>query len=241
MPLPNHAYDFKVDALFLDFDNTLVDLAPRPESVLVPPGLITSLQRLQLAADGALAIVSGRPLEQVDHFLAPLRLAAAGVHGVERRSGDGRLTQLSVPSIERLLARLNPLVAQHAGLLLEVKRGALALHYRRAPELEQACVQAMTAALQQEAGFTLLRGKMVVEAKAADADKGSAIAAFMQEPPFVGRRPVFIGDDITDEAGFAWVQSAGGLGIKVGPGDSQAHARIASAAAVRTMLARILQ
>lgn len=241
MPLPNHAYDFSVDALFLDFDNTLVDLAPRPESVLVPPGLITSLQRLQRAAGGALAIVSGRPLEQIDHFLAPLRLPAAGVHGVERRSADGRMTQLPVPSIERLLAHLNSVVAQHAGLLLEVKRGALALHYRRAPELEQACVQAMTAALRHEAGFALLRGKMVVEAKAADADKGSAIAAFMQEPPFIGRRPVFIGDDITDEAGFAWVQSGGGLGIKVGPGDSLAHARIASAAAVRTMLAQVLQ
>jgi len=241
MRLQNHAYDFRVDALFLDFDNTLVDLALRPESVLVPPGLITSLQRLQQGAGGALAIVSGRPLEQIDHFLAPLCLPAAGVHGVERRGADGVITQLPVPSIERLLTHLNPLVAQHAGLLLEVKRGALALHYRRAPELEQACVQAMTAALQHEAGFILLRGKMVVEAKTADVDKGNAIAAFMQEAPFAGRRPVFIGDDITDEAGFAWVQSGGGLGIKVGPGASQAHARIASAAAVRAMLAQALQ
>lgn len=243
MPLPNHAYNFSADALFLDFDNTLVDLASRPESVVVPPGLISSLQRLQHAADGALAIISGRPLEQIDHFLAPLRLPAAGVHGVERRSADSRMTHLPTPSIEHLLAYLDPLVAQHPGLLLEVKRGALALHYRRAPELEQVCLQAMTAALQQQTGFTLLRGKMVVEAKAAVADKGSAIAAFMQEPPFIGRRPVFIGDDFTDEAGFAWVQSShgGGLGIKVGPGASQAHARIASAAAVRAMLAQVLQ
>jgi trehalose 6-phosphate phosphatase len=243
MPLQTHAYDFTVDALFLDFDNTLVDLAPRPENVLVPPDLITNLQRLQQAAGGALAIISGRPLEEIDHFLAPLRLPAAGVHGVERRSSNGHMTHLPVPSIERLLTHLNPLVAQHPGLLLEVKRGALALHYRRAPELEDACVEAMTAALRHETGFALLLGKMVVEAKAADAGKGSAIAAFMQEPPFIGRRPIFIGDDITDEAGFAWVQSAqgGGLGIKVGPGDSLAHARIASAAAVRTMLAQILK
>ncbi|AIY42435.1 Trehalose-6-phosphate phosphatase [Collimonas arenae] len=209
----------------------------------MPPDLITHLQRLQHAADGALAIVTGRPLEEIDHFLAPLRLPAAGVHGVERRSADGRLTYLPVPAVERLLPYLSPLVSRHPGLLLEVKRGALALHYRRAPECEHACLLAMTEALLQEQGFVMLRGKMVVEAKAADISKGSAIAAFMQEAPFAGRRPVFIGDDITDEAGFAWVQSAqgGGLGIKVGPGDSQAHARLASAAAVRAMLALIMQ
>jgi trehalose 6-phosphate phosphatase len=243
MHLQNHDYDFAVDALFLDFDNTLVDFAPLPESVVVPPDLITSLQCLQQAANGALAIISGRPLEQIDHFLAPLRLPAAGVHGAERRSADGRMAQLPVPDIEDLLMYLQPLAAQHAGLLLEVKRGALALHYRRAPHLEQICVQAMSEALAHVQGFALLRGSMVVEAKAADISKGNAIAAFMNEAPFAGRRPLFIGDDITDEAGFAWVQSepVGGLGIKVGPGPSLARARIASPAAVRSMLAQVLE
>ncbi|WP_304359430.1 trehalose-phosphatase [Collimonas fungivorans] len=243
MPLQNRDYDFAADALFLDFDNTLVDFAPLPESVVLPPDLITTLQRLQHAANGALAIVSGRPLKQIDHFLSPLRLPVAGVHGAERRSADGRMTQLAVPDIERLLTCLRPLTLQHAGLLLEVKRGALALHYRRAPHLEQICVQAMSEALTHEQGFALLRGNMVVEAKAADADKGKAIAAFMEEAPFAGRRPLFIGDDITDEVGFAWVQSetAGGLGIKVGPGPSLARARIASPAAVRRMLAQVLE
>jgi len=241
MPLQNRDYDFAADALFLDFDNTLVDFAPLPESVMLPPDLITTLQRLQQATNGALAIISGRPMEQIDHFLSPLRLPVAGVHGAERRSADGRVVQLQVPDIKRLLVYLQPLAAQHAGLLLEIKRGALALHYRRAPHLEQICVQAMTDALAHEQGFALLRGSMVVEAKAADADKGKAIAAFMDEAPFAGRRPVFIGDDITDEAGFAWVQSqsAGGLGIKVGPGPSLAHARIADPAAVRSMLAQV--
>ncbi|WP_041741492.1 trehalose-phosphatase [Collimonas fungivorans] len=243
MPLQNRDYDFAADALFLDFDNTLVDFAPLPESVVLPPDLITTLQRLQHAANGALAIVSGRPLKQIDHFLSPLRLPVAGVHGAERRSADGRMTQLAVPDIERLLVCLQPLTLQHAGLLLEVKRGALALHYRRAPHLEQICVQAMSEALAHEQGFSLLRGNMVVEAKAADADKGKAIAAFMEEAPFAGRRPLFIGDDITDEVGFAWVQSetAGGLGIKVGLGPSLARARIASPAAVRSMLAQVLE
>ncbi len=241
MPLQNRDYDFAADALFLDFDNTLVDFAPQPESVMLPPDLITILQRLQQATNGALAIISGRPMEQIDHFLLPLRLPVAGVHGAERRSADGRVVQLPVPDIKRLLVYLQPLAAQHAGLLLEVKRGALALHYRRAPHLEQICVQAMTDALAHEQGFALLRGSMVVEAKAADADKGKAIAAFMDEAPFAGRRPVFIGDDITDEAGFAWVQSpsAGGLGIKVGPGPSLAYARMANPAAVRSMLAQV--
>lgn len=239
MPLQNRDYDFASDALFLDFDNTLVDFAPLPESVVLPLDLISNLQLLQHAANGALAIVSGRPVEQIDHFLMPLRLPMAGVHGAERRSADGRITQLPVPDIRRLLTYLQPLTMQHAGLLLEVKRGALALHYRRAPHLEQICVQAMSEALAYEQGFALLRGNMVVEAKAADTGKGKAIAAFMNEAPFAGRRPVFIGDDVTDEAGFAWVQSQpGGLGIKVGPGPSLAHARIADPAAVRNMLAQ---
>lgn len=230
-------YDVAADALFLDFDGTLVDLAPQPEEIVVPPELITLLQRIQQESDGALAIVSGRPLDQLDFFLAPLRLPAAGVHGAERRTADGRILQQPVPDVHHLRERLLPLVESHPGLHLELKRGALALHYRHAAHLEQRCVETMMDALRHEPGFTLLHGKMVVEAKP-HINKGDAVAAFLHEAPFRGRRPVFIGDDVTDEAGFAIAQGEvfGGFGIKIGAGPSQALQRLADPAAVLNLL-----
>ncbi|RAM61522.1 trehalose phosphatase [Herbaspirillum rubrisubalbicans] len=230
-------YDVSADALFLDFDGTLVDLAPQPEEIVVPPELITLLQRIQQESDGALAIVSGRPLDQLDFFLAPLRLPAAGVHGAERRTADGRILQQPVPDVHHLRQRLLGLVESHPGLQLELKRGALALHYRHAAHLEQRCVETMMDALRHEPGFTLLHGKMVVEAKP-PINKGDAVAAFLHEAPFRGRRPVFIGDDVTDEAGFAIAQGEvfGGLGIKIGAGPSQALQRLADPAAVLSLL-----
>ncbi|MAF05961.1 trehalose-phosphatase [Herbaspirillum huttiense] len=230
-------YDVAADALFLDFDGTLVDLAPQPEEIVVPPELITLLQRIQQESDGALAIVSGRPLDQLDFFLAPLRLPAAGVHGAERRTADGRILQQPVPDVHHLRERLLPLVESHPGLQLELKRGALALHYRHAAHLEQRCVETMMDALRHEPGFTLLHGKMVVEAKP-HINKGDAVAAFLHEAPFRGRRPVFIGDDVTDEAGFAIAQGEvfGGFGIKIGAGPSQALQRLADPAAVLDLL-----
>ncbi|EOA04096.1 trehalose-6-phosphate phophatase, biosynthetic [Herbaspirillum frisingense GSF30] len=230
-------YDFAADALFLDFDGTLVELAPQPEEIVVPPELITLLQRLQQESDGALAIVSGRPLDQLDFFLAPLRLPAAGVHGAERRTADGRILQQPVPDAHHLRERLLPLVQGNPGLQLELKRGALALHYRHAAHLEQRCVETMMDALRHEPGFSMLHGKMVVEAKP-HINKGDAVAAFLHEAPFRGRRPVFIGDDVTDEAGFAIAQAEtyGGLGIKVGTGPSQAQQRLADPAAVLALL-----
>lgn len=235
-------YDVAADALFLDFDGTLVELAPQPEEIVVPPELITLLQRLQQESDGALAIVSGRPLDQLDFFLAPLRLPAAGVHGTERRTADGRIIQQPVPDVHHLRERLLPLVQANPGLQLELKRGALALHYRHAPYLEQRCVETMMDALRHEPGFSLLHGKMVVEAKP-HTNKGDALAAFLLEAPFRGRRPVFIGDDVTDEAGFAIAQAEthGGLGIKVGTGPSQALQRLADPAAVLALLSVALQ
>lgn len=230
-------YDVSADALFLDFDGTLVDLAPQPEEIVVPPELITLLQRIQQESNGALAIVSGRPLDQLDFFLAPLRLPAAGVHGAERRTADGRILQQPVPDVHHLRERLLPLVESHPGLQLELKRGALALHYRHAAHLEQRCVETMMDALRHEPRFTLLHGKMVVEAKP-HINKGDAVAAFLHEAPFRGRRPVFIGDDVTDEAGFAIAQGEvfGGLGIKIGAGPSQALQRLADPAAVLDLL-----
>lgn len=223
-------------AVFLDFDGTLVDLAPTPDGVRVAPGVIEALALLAERHGGALALISGRPIVQIDAMLAPLTLPVAGVHGVERRGADGRFTVAATPEVAPVLARAQALAAVHPGLLVEQKRGAVALHYRLAPELEQLCLQEMTAAVQACPGVLLLHGKMVLEAKPAATDKGGAIAAFMQESPFAGRRPVFAGDDTTDEAGFAFVQQAGGQGVKVGSGPSAASLRLASPGALRAAL-----
>lgn len=223
-------------AVFLDFDGTLVDLAPTPDGVRLEPGVVEALALLAERHGGALALISGRPVAQIDAMLAPLILPVAGVHGVERRGADGTFSVASTPDVSPVLTRAQALAAVHPGLLVEQKRGAVALHYRLAPELEQLCVQEMTAAVQACPGVLLLHGKMVLEAKPAATDKGGAIAAFMQEAPFAGRRPVFAGDDTTDEAGFAFVQQAGGQGVKVGNGPSAAALRLASPGALRAAL-----
>jgi trehalose 6-phosphate phosphatase len=223
-------------ALFLDFDGTLVDLAPKPEEVIVPSGLVSTLDSLNNYLAGAIALISGRPIEQIDAFLHPLRLPVAGVHGAERRGSDGALRLMSTHPLQRVEEAALTLAAQHPRLRVENKRGSVALHYRQAPELESLCLQAMQSAVEESPGLTLLRGKMVVEAKPGGASKGHAIEAFLREPPFAGRMPVFVGDDFTDEVGFSTVQRMHGLGVKVGEGASVAWHRLASPAALRDEL-----
>ena len=223
-------------ALFLDFDGTLVDIAGQPHDVEVPHSLVQTLGCLNDLLGGAVAVVSGRPISQIDDFLRPLHLAAAGVHGAERRSAGGEMTLLSAPALDVVEQAARKLAAHNAGLLVETKRGSVALHYRQAPELEAACLSTMQAAVQDSPGVTLLQGKMVVEAKPSGATKGGAIEAFLREPPFAGRTPLFVGDDITDEVGFASVQRLGGLGVKVGDGPTVAWQRIATPELFRQQL-----
>lgn len=223
-------------ALFLDFDGTMVDIAPHPEAVRVPQPLIGTLQRLHAYLGGAVAVISGRPIEQIDSFLAPLRLPVAGVHGAERRGADGAVTLLNTHPLDLVEAAARALAARHPGLLVENKRGSIALHYRQAPELEALCLQTMQDAVDSSPGLTLLRGKMVAEAKPGGASKGRAIEDFLQEAPFAGRVPVFIGDDFTDEVGFSTVQRLGGIGIKVGDGATVAWRRLATPAALHNEL-----
>ncbi len=215
-------------AVFLDFDGTLVDIAEQPHEVEVPVGLVQTLTALNDYLGGAVAVISGRPISQIDDFLRPLRLAAAGVHGAERRSASGQMTLVPTAPLDAVEQAARQLAGQNAGLLVESKRGSLALHYRQAPELEALCLQAMQEAVRESPGLTLLQGKMVLEAKPSGATKGAAIEDFMREPPFAGRAPLFFGDDVTDEVGFASVQRLGGLGVKIGEGASVAWKRIAT-------------
>ena len=223
-------------ALFLDFDGTLVALAAQPELVHVPPGLTGILAGLSQQLGGALALVSGRPLADLDHFLAPLRLPAAVEHGAQRRTPDGQLLSTPPFDLQQVREAAQSLVEQHPGLRLELKNRAISLHYRHAPELENLCLQVMREAVGRSPGLDLMQGKFVLDLKPAGVSKGTAIAAFMQEAPFAGRVPLFAGDDVTDEAGFEEVQRMGGQAIKVGPGPTLARWRCDSVDALAVWL-----
>ncbi len=226
-------------ALFLDFDGTLAELAPTPDAVVIPGELLSLLERLHVQLGGAVALITGRAQEDIEPMIAPLQLPAAYEHGAVRRAEWGMvsLDPEQMPDLGPALAAAHALAARHQGLLVEHKHTAMALHFRLAPEMEAACVEAMLGAVQDTPGLQLLRGKAVVEVKSARVNKGHAIQAFMGEAPFEGRTPLFAGDDVTDEAGFEVVQRLGGAGIKVGDGDSCALHRIANPQALRAWLA----
>lgn len=228
-------------ALFLDFDGTLVDIAAQPELVQFSPDLPRLLADLRTALGGALAIVSGRRLSDLDHFLAPEILPASAEHGAQFRLGDGSLSQAASPALHEVSRVALALAAQHTGLKVEIKNTAVSLHYRQAPQLEALCLEAMAEAVKRSPGLELMQGKCVFDIKASGVSKGSAIAALMGQTPFAGRVPIFAGDDTTDEAGFESVQGLGGEGIKVGPGHSLAEYRCASPAALLEWLQTSLQ
>ncbi|MES3012364.1 MAG: trehalose-phosphatase [Pseudomonadota bacterium] len=227
-------------ALFLDFDGTLAPIAPRPQDVRVPAWALPALEALSQRLDGALAIVSGRPLAQLDAFLAPLRLPAAGAHGAEWRGASGHVVRQSDDPPPTVVHAARVLVAAHAGLILEIKPSGFSLHYRARPELEGECRDALFAALaalpDASAVWEWLHGHCVFELKQRSVSKGLAVRALLAQAPFAGRQPVFVGDDVTDEDGIAAVQAAGGYGIRVGGGASQARYRLADTDAVGAWL-----
>ncbi len=229
-------------ALFLDIDGTLVDFAATPDAAVVDAALLRTLDRLSRAFGGALALISGRQLAAIDRLLAPLVLPAAGLHGVERRGADEKMRRKPVPDVvlHALSLRLQEFAARDPGLLVENKQGGLCLHYRGAPGLADAARDFVANLLAGRTDLILLEGKMLVEIKSVVADKGSAIAEFMAEPPFAGRRPVFLGDDTTDEDGFAAVNAMNGFSICVGLSPrTGADWRIPRPALVRAWLAAL--
>ncbi len=227
-------------AMFLDIDGTLLEHAERPDAVRVGKPALQLLEALLRGTDGALALISGRSVADIDGLFAPLKLPAAGQHGAERRGSAGHLHhhRFLARRLQRAAVCIEEITARHCGLLLENKGSSLALHYRLAPgSAAVARVALYRVAAQLGSEFEVLEGKMVVELKPTGRDKGRAIEEFMAEPPFSGRKPIFIGDDRTDEFGFVAVNRLGGRSIKVGPGASAAHHRIADAAGVRDWLA----
>ena len=227
-------------AYFLDIDGTLVAFAADPARVTVRPGVRRLVRRLLLASDGALALVTGRPIADIDRLFPGVRFPVAGQHGTERRDARGRLRRHRPPiaGLGRVRARLADAAARHPGLLLEDKGLSLALHYRRAPGLA-GYAHRLVRSLLPVAGaqYRVQAGKRVVELRPTGRHKGVAIREFMREAPFRGREPVFIGDDATDEHGFAMANRLHGLSVKVGPGATAARWRLTDVRAVQAWLA----
>jgi len=209
-PAPSHDW-----ALFLDVDGTLIDFATTPEGVRVPTGLVDILRRLHDAFGGALSLVSGRRIEGLDELFAPLRLPAIGLHGLQRR--DGSAFEQAVPhGFGSVLAAAQALVAKFPGALVEDKGITIALHWRSAPVAEEPLHEFASSALIDLPGYRLQPGHDVIELLPDGHDKGNAIAALLTRPPFAGRTPVFIGDDLTDEYGFDAVNARHGISVLVG-------------------------
>lgn len=227
-------------AIFLDFDGTLVCHAGTPADVRIDDALIALLEALCAANGGALALISGRSIADLDAMLAPARFVLAGQHGAERRSADGTVHRHAPPA-ERLAEAteaFRTLVGRHPALLLEEKGTSLAVHYRADPTLEPLVdAEARRIVGLLEGAFVLQAGKFVAELRPSGRDKGTAIAEYLAEPPFAGRSPVFVGDDLTDEFGFDLVNRLGGQSVKVGPGPTRARWRLRDSAEVRSWLA----
>ena len=219
-------------ALFLDVDGTLIEIATAPDRVRVDPAVVPILAALSEALGGALALVSGRPVDQLDALFAPLKLPTAGLHGAELRTAGAPLRRhdSTAGGLDLIRRDLAAFAGQNDGILLEDKGIALALHFRQAPDLARAAERAVETVMAAHGeGLQLLRGKMVFEIKPAAVDKGRVVDTFMNEPTFAGRRPVFIGDDVTDEDGFAAVNRRDGHSIRVGDGaETAAKCRVDS-------------
>ncbi|WP_324698122.1 trehalose-phosphatase [Novosphingobium aerophilum] len=228
-------------ALFLDFDGTLVEIADHPDDVIVSPHLPDLIARLADRLDGRLALITGRSLESLEEMLGHLDVAAAGSHGGEfRPAGSREILPLAEPLPKAVVDRLSAFAADNGGLLVEPKPFSIAVHYRRHPEALPGLL-ACADETGREFGLRTKHGKQVIELSMPGSDKGSAVARFMQMPPFLGARPVFIGDDVTDEDAFAAVARLGGDGILAGPmRETLAHARLGGVSAVHAWLETII-
>lgn len=230
-------------ALFLDIDGTLLDLAATPDAIQVPLSLPGILSSVAARLGGALALVTGRSLAYADGLFAPHRFPIAGLHGAEfRRADGGTVSVTETPAFSALKRRLVEETAWMEGVLIEDKGAAVAAHYRLAPAYDVALEKIMRD-FAEKAGpaWTLQPGKMVFEIRPARADKGEAVAAYLEEPAFAGRRPITIGDDLTDEPMFALANARGGQSIRVGSltRPTSALAKASSPSAIRSALAAV--
>ena len=236
-PAPPPALDPSRTALFLDLDGTLAPIAQRPDAVVPSAELTQLLKSASLRLHGRLAVISGRSLQDIDRILEGVVVPAAAVHGLVRRNAKGAILTLPPhPGLNLARASLDRL-SDRPGILLEDKRLALAVHYRKAPDAEEAILAACRN-IAATTGLVLQLGRMVAELRTPGADKGDSVRAFMAEQPFAGAVPVFVGDDLTDEDGFSAAAALGGYGVLVGEERrSAARCRLADVEAVLGWLA----
>jgi trehalose 6-phosphate phosphatase len=230
-------------ALFLDLDGTVAPISSTPDAAYVPASSLILLERLQVATGGALAIVSGRDGTAIDRMLDGLRLPYAATHGAQLRMPDGQQESLAVPRrpLETMVAHLRSGANRLPGTLIEHKALSVALHYRNAPQFEAEARRLARSALSgHEKDFVIQAGKMVFEIRPRGANKGSALRRLMSFPPFIGRRPLMAGDDVTDESAFEIANVLGGITIKIGPGLSVARWRLDTPQALADWLGSLL-
>jgi trehalose 6-phosphate phosphatase len=228
-------------AILLDIDGTILDIAPTPQNVVVPASLRSTLRRLSALTDGALAFVSGRSLGDLDRLFAPLRLPAIAGHGAEFRLMPGGKRDIErTQTLEPFLKTKFDAIAELApGILVEDKEYAIALHFRMAPEKETAVREAVATICADQPSIEVLPGKYVLEIKKQGFSKATGVRNLMKHPPFAGRRPIFIGDDMTDESVFAIMPEFGGLAFSVGDAASVVDGHFEGPPAVRDWLAAI--
>lgn len=226
-------------SLFLDFDGTLVELADTPDAVRVGEETRAVVANLFECLEGRLAIVSGRSALEVGEFLGTCGCTVVGSHGLEFRFADGRTSSSDPPAeLAAIVAAMRELAGAFDGVIVEPKPLGAVLHFRQCPEAEQACLD-LARELSETHGLHFQTGKMMAEVRPAGGDKGSAIRRLMEEPAMRGTRPVFVGDDDTDEPGFRAVEAMGGAGILVGPErPSAARYRLADVRAAVEWLAQ---
>jgi trehalose 6-phosphate phosphatase len=237
------ALDRARDALFLDIDGTIVDIAPTPDAVCVPESLKRNLSRLNSLLEGAIALVSGRTLASIDELLAPIKLAAVGCHGAEiRRQPGDKIETHGEPLSASIKAAFADTTKLDPRIRLEDKHYTFAIHYRRAPELENVLFGMVNARLSTlDANLEVICGKAVIEIKEPGFNKGTGLMELMSRAPFHGRRPIYFGDDSTDEDAFAVLAGLKGLGISVGRLLPGAASCVSSPADVREWLARSVE
>lgn len=228
-------------ALFLDVDGTLLDIAERPDEVVTPSGLVATMARAERKLAGALALISGRTIEDLDRLFEPLRLRASGIHGAEIRldpHGPPTRAPASMALPVSLWTAMSREAAAFPGAFVENKRISFVVHYRLAPQAERPLREAVRRLIGNlPIAVEVLEARCAIELKAPGFDKGHAIASFLAEPAFRGRRPVFVGDDTTDESGFALVAARGGAAYSVGRLRPGATGVFAEPSAVRDWLA----
>jgi trehalose 6-phosphate phosphatase len=228
-------------ALFLDFDGTFVDFAPTPDSVKLRLGSRELLERISLRLNGALAMVTGRRVKDLDHFLKPLELPASGVHGQEFRPTPGDLrVQPATPDFDVARRRLSRLILPNDPLLVEDKGGALVLHYRQRPDQRRRAEELAKDAVGGLDDLFVVEGHKIYEIRERAINKSIAIRLFADQAAFRKRLPVFVGDDTTDEDGLRAAAKAGGFGVKVGAGVTEAAYRLPDVTAVHGWLATLV-